>query len=78
MQTPFTFEPPASEKATAFLKARAEHLRTLNPSGQRVFIKTELAFARKLPLSVEENALVKLGVIITLQRWLDEVCEVAA
>lgn len=73
MHTPFTYDDTGSEKATAFLKARADHLKTLNPAAQRVFIKSSLALARSLLLTVDENAFAKASVIITLQRWLDEV-----
>lgn len=73
----FHFDPIGSEKASAFLAKRADHLRTLNPAGRVVFLKSSLALARQLPLSVEENAFVKSSVLITLQRWLDEVTEAA-
>lgn len=75
----FKFDPTGSEKANAFLRDRAEHLPTLTRDGQRVFLKTALAFARKLPLTADENAMVKSQVILTLHGWLDEVAsEVAA
>ena len=77
MHTPFTFDPTSSEKANAFLKARAEHLKTLNPAGRAVFIKSALTFAKALPLNSVENAMVKAQVVTTLRRWLDEIAEAA-
>lgn len=77
MHSPFTFEPLQSQKANNWLRRRAEHLATLNPSGQRVFLKSCIALARQLPLSTEETAFDKSAVIITVERWLDEVREAA-
>lgn len=77
MTAVFRFDPTSSDKANAFLKARAEHLKTLSPSGRAVFIKSALVSARQLPLSSTENAFVKAEVILTLQRWLDDVREAA-
>ena len=73
----FTFDPTSSEKANAFLKARAKHLATLKPSAQVVFLKSSLLLARQLPISADVSAVARSHVIITLQRWLDEVTEAA-
>ena len=73
MHSPFTFEATGNEKADAFLKARADHLKTLNPTGQAVFLKSAIQLARLLPIDAVENAMVKAQVLMTLQRWLDEV-----
>lgn len=77
MHRPFNFTPPASEKAANFLAARAKHLATLKPSAQVVFLKWSLLLARQLPISADVSAVARLHVIITLQRWLDEVTEAA-
>lgn len=78
MPAAFDFTPPVSEKAAKFLAVRAEHLRKLTPAEQVIFLKSAIALARQLPLSVEENVFTLSNVLLTLQRWLDEVEAVAA
>jgi len=75
LHTPFTFDTTGSEKADAFLKARAEHLLTLTPDGRAVFLKSAIQLARLLPLNSVENCMVKAMVVMTLEGWLDQVTE---
>ena len=73
MHTPFTFESTGSERADAFLKARADHLLTLNSAARQVFLEKAIVLAKQLPIDSVSGAMVKAQVVVTLQRWLDEV-----
>lgn len=78
MHTIFTFDLTGSEKANSFLEARADHLLTLSPDGQAVFLKSAIQLARLLPIDSVANAMVKAQVVMTLQGWLDQVTEQVA
>lgn len=75
--TAFTYTEPAGATAATYLERRAKHLATLNPIGQRVFLKSSVEAARKFPLGDGVSAFDKSMVLTTLQRWLDEVKEAA-
>lgn len=77
MHSPFTFSPPESDTARRFLEDRANHAATLPPHAQLRFLKWNLDMARNLPIGADVSALDKSNVVITLQRWLDEVREAA-
>lgn len=78
MHTPFTFEPTGSEKADAFLAARAGVLTKLEPARQAEVVASTLELVETLPVTSDVSAIVKASVICTVQRWLDEVCEMTA
>lgn len=75
--TGFTFTPPASFKAAQFLQRSADHLAKLRPAGRHVWLKTWCVAVRDFPLSADLDAHAKSHVIATLERWRDEVNEMA-
>ena len=73
----FTFTPPASSKAAAFLERCAAHLATLSPEAREKWFRDWIPTAALLPLDREVSAFDKSHVIMTLMRWQDEAREAA-
>lgn len=71
----FEFTPPANAKARQFLQKRADHLRTLSPAGQIVFLKSAIGLANQAPVNARTTAFDKSLVLITLRTWLEQVRE---
>lgn len=75
--TGFTFTPAASAKANGFLRRSADHLAGLTPAGRHVWLKTWCVAVRDFPVGADLDAYAKAHVIATLERWRDEINEMA-
>lgn len=73
--TSFTFSPPSSPVARAWLQALADFLRDASPTEQRHWLANWLTFMREAPLSGTITASSRALVIVTLERWQSEISE---
>lgn len=76
--TQFSFENPTSPAARAWLQAAAEYLNRSAPDEQRKWLAAWLPYLRDKPFSRNMTAFEKSLVIITLEKWADEITEAEA